>query len=68
VVPAGVKEANRLKRRLLAGGIYPPFVQYPGGPEGGHFRFVISSEHSRKQLDGLANALLSLRGNGVPAQ
>jgi 7-keto-8-aminopelargonate synthetase-like enzyme len=59
VIPRGAKLANQLKRRLLAGGIYPPFVQYPGGPEGGHFRFVISSEHSQSQLDGLADALLS---------
>jgi len=68
VVPAGVKEANHLKQRLLAGAIYPPFVRYPGGPEDGHFRFVISSEHSQKQLDALANALLSLRSDGVPTQ
>jgi 8-amino-7-oxononanoate synthase len=67
LIPHSVKEANHLKRRLLAGGIHPPFVQYPGGPDGGHFRFVISSEHSRKQLDALANALLSLRGDGFPS-
>jgi 7-keto-8-aminopelargonate synthetase-like enzyme len=59
VIPHSAKEANYLKRRLLAGGIYPPFIQYPGGPEGGHFRFVISSEHSQRQLDGLAKVLLS---------
>lgn len=58
-VPQSVKDANHLKPRLLAGGIYPPFIQYPGGPEGGHFRFVISSEHSQRQLDGLAKVLIS---------
>ncbi len=61
VIPHSVKEAAHLKRWLLAGGIYPPFVRYPGGPEGGHFRFVISSEHSRKQLDDLAKALIPLK-------
>jgi 8-amino-7-oxononanoate synthase len=48
-----------LKRALLAAGIYPSFIRYPGGPATGYFRFVISSEHSRTQLDRLINALLA---------
>ena len=47
-----------LKQRLLAGGIYPPFLRYPGGPAEGYFRFVLSSEHSRGQLDRLLDVLL----------
>jgi 7-keto-8-aminopelargonate synthetase-like enzyme len=47
----------KLKRALLKAGIYPPYLHYPGGPAGGYFRFVISSEHSRRQLDGLLSVL-----------
>jgi 7-keto-8-aminopelargonate synthetase-like enzyme len=46
-----------LKAKLLTAKIYPPFIQYPGGPANGYFRFVISSEHSRSQLDNLIAAL-----------
>ncbi|MGH7942801.1 MAG: aminotransferase class I/II-fold pyridoxal phosphate-dependent enzyme [Limisphaerales bacterium] len=48
-----------LKRHLLAAGILPPFLKYPGGDANGHFRFVISSGHTRTQLDTLVNALRS---------
>ncbi len=57
IIPASPDEANRLKRRLLAAGIYPPFIKYPGGPEAGYFRFVIASEHTRAQLDALLKVL-----------
>jgi 7-keto-8-aminopelargonate synthetase-like enzyme len=50
-------EAARLQRALLAAGIFPPFIKYPGGPPSGYFRFVISSEHSRAQLNGLIKVL-----------
>lgn len=49
-------EAARLKRALLAGGIYPPFVKY-GAAARGTFRFVISSEHTRAQLQTLVTVL-----------
>ncbi len=45
-----------LKRKLLAAGIYPPFLKYHGAVEG-YFRFVISSEHTRPQLDQLLAVL-----------
>ena len=51
--PPRPREAVRLQRALLAAGIFPPFIRYPGGPPSGYFRFVISSEHRRAQLDGL---------------
>jgi len=57
ITPASAAEANDLRRRLLARGIYPSFIQYPGGPPGGYLRVVISSEHSKKQLDDLINVL-----------
>ncbi|HWX22081.1 MAG TPA: pyridoxal phosphate-dependent aminotransferase family protein [Candidatus Binatia bacterium] len=59
VVPKRPGAAARISRRLLEVGIYPPFIHYPGGPAGGYFRFVVSSEHSRRQLDGLIGALVA---------
>ena len=50
-------DRESLRRRLLASGIYPSFIRYPGGPAGGNFRFVISSEHTRRQVARLADAL-----------
>jgi len=49
-------ETLALRRRLLAAGIYPPYLRYAGA-EKGYFRFVISSEHARAQLDKLVAAL-----------
>ena len=57
LVPRGSGEAARLQRALLGAGIYPPFIRYPGGPPSGYFRFVISSEHTREQLDRLVEVL-----------
>ncbi len=58
VIPQSLAEAARLKRRLLAAGIHPSLIRYPGGPDGGYFRLVISSQHTRAQLAALADALL----------
>ena len=52
-------ESLALKKHLLAAGIFPPFLKYPGGDANGYFRFVISSEHSRADLDNLVEALRS---------
>lgn len=52
-------QAAAVRRALLAAGIYPPFLHYPGGPSSGYFRFVISSEHTRLQLDRLIEVLIS---------
>jgi 7-keto-8-aminopelargonate synthetase-like enzyme len=57
IVPSTEREISALKRRLLAAGIYPPFLTYPGGPRDGYFRFVISSEHTKKQLQVLTAVL-----------
>ena len=45
-----------LKKHLLAAGIFPPFLQYSEVLRGA-FRFVISSQHTRGQLDALADVL-----------
>lgn len=57
------KETGRLHRQLLAAGIYPPLLEYPGVAQG-LFRFVISSEHSRDQLDRLIAVLVRFKGAG----
>jgi 7-keto-8-aminopelargonate synthetase-like enzyme len=60
IVPVYLKderESVALKKHLLAAGILPPFLKYPGGDANGYFRFVISSEHSKTQLDALIRAL-----------
>jgi len=60
LLPRRPSEAAHLQRALLAADIYPPFIKYPGGPPSGYFRFVISSEHSRRQLDALIKALIPI--------
>jgi 7-keto-8-aminopelargonate synthetase-like enzyme len=56
--PGSARGAAASKRALLAAGIYPPFVRYPGAPADGLFRFVVSSEHTPAQLDALAAVLV----------
>jgi glycine C-acetyltransferase/8-amino-7-oxononanoate synthase len=51
---AGVRE---LRARLLADGIYPPFLKYGSASGEGFFRFVISSEHTREQLTRVVEVL-----------
>jgi 7-keto-8-aminopelargonate synthetase-like enzyme len=58
ILPRRPAEAARLRRRLLVAGIHPPFIRYPGGPAEGYFRFALSSEHTRPQLDRLIEVLI----------
>ncbi|MDP7049647.1 MAG: pyridoxal phosphate-dependent aminotransferase family protein [Verrucomicrobiota bacterium] len=51
------KKAAAMRRRLLSAGIYPSCIRYPTGSEGAFYRFAISSEHTRGQLEGLVAAL-----------
>ena len=53
--------AGALKQRLLAAGIYPPFLKYGSSSAQGIFRFVISSEHTRPHLDNLIATLVAFR-------
>jgi 7-keto-8-aminopelargonate synthetase-like enzyme len=55
--------ARTVRRRLLAAGVYPSFIHYQGGPAAGYFRFAISSEHTRQQLDDLLRALAGPTGS-----
>jgi 7-keto-8-aminopelargonate synthetase-like enzyme len=61
------RDNARLRRALLAARIYPSFSEYPGCPAGGYFRFVISSEHSRAQLEHLVATLKPFVGAIGPA-
>ena len=51
------KDATVLRRRLLANGIYPSCIRYPSDKPGAFYRFAISSEHTRAQLEKLPEAL-----------
>jgi len=51
------KQIARVQRALFAANILPPLIHYPGSPTNGYFRFVISSEHTPRQLDNLVRAL-----------
>jgi 7-keto-8-aminopelargonate synthetase-like enzyme len=57
-------DARDLKKRLLAAGIYPPFLKYSGASAMGIFRFVISSGHSRAQIDRLIAVLATFKAAG----
>ncbi|MCX8091735.1 MAG: pyridoxal phosphate-dependent aminotransferase family protein [Verrucomicrobiae bacterium] len=46
-----------LERALMRNGIHPSLIRYPGAPAGGYFRFVVSSAHTRAQLQRLARTL-----------
>lgn len=63
ILPPDAKTGQRLRRELLAEGVFPPFLLYPGGPPGGSFRFVISSEHTAEQLDNVVKVLARVCGS-----
>jgi 7-keto-8-aminopelargonate synthetase-like enzyme len=48
-----------LRRALLAADIFPSLTHYPGGPTEGCYRFVISSAHTRRQLQQLTKVLIA---------
>ena len=51
------KKAAAMRRRLLTAGIYPSCIHYRTGSDGAFYRFAISSEHTRGQLEGLVAVL-----------
>ncbi len=53
------KKNDRLKDKLIENRIYPSFSDYPGAPEGGHFRFVLSSYHTDEQIKKLYDVIVS---------
>jgi len=57
VVPRSTNDASILSRKLLSASIFPPLIRYAN--RRACFRFVISSEHTPQQLDGLAEVLIA---------
>lgn len=57
---ATTRDRTRLQKALVNAGIEPPFIHYPGGPEGGLFRFSLSSRHSATAVGRLAEVLESV--------
>jgi len=50
---------RRLYDLLIKNGIYPPFINYPGAPRGGHFRFIITSITTHEQVNLLFETIQS---------
>jgi 7-keto-8-aminopelargonate synthetase-like enzyme len=61
IIAACPENPSALRRKLLAAEIYPPLIKYPGGPAEGYFRFALSSEHSARQINALADVLSDFR-------
>ena len=57
---------NMLYQRLLANGVYPSFINYPGCPCGGHFCFTLSGLHTEEQLNRLRDAIATCVREGGP--
>ena len=53
------RKNNKFYHHLIEKGIYPPYIHYPGAPEGGHFRFVVTSAHTREHIERLIDAVQS---------
>ena len=51
---------RKLKQRLFAAGIYPPYLRY-GNLAHGTFRFIISSEHTAAHLKTLCAVLAAIK-------
>jgi 8-amino-7-oxononanoate synthase len=56
VTPRTARHASHLIHELLREGIFPSLIRYAGFPP--CFRFAISSEHTPRQLDRLAEVLI----------
>jgi 7-keto-8-aminopelargonate synthetase-like enzyme len=60
IYPGNQKQKERLRAALEAEGVYPSLIRYPGAAKAEFFRFSISSQHTRKQLDRLIMAIRSI--------
>jgi 7-keto-8-aminopelargonate synthetase-like enzyme len=60
IVSVNFRDARRNRAfadQLWAAEIYPPFITYPGGPAGGHFRFTFSSVHTDEEVERLMQVI-----------
>lgn len=53
----GKTPTGLLREALLKKRIYPPLIRYLSSSEAGYYRFVISSEHTEKQMGDLVSVL-----------
>jgi len=63
-LPANPSQGASLKAALEAAGIHAPWIQYPGGPDSGFFRFAVSAAHRPDELRRLASVLRACLGEG----
>lgn len=49
ITHSDVQRNQQLRRLLIDSGIYPPFINYPGAPPGGHFRFILTGSTTEDQ-------------------
>jgi 7-keto-8-aminopelargonate synthetase-like enzyme len=61
IVPQTNGKAKQLADTLRHAGVFPPLTYYPGSGAAGAFRFVISSEHTKPQLQNLVEALIKAK-------
>ncbi|MEN8191184.1 MAG: aminotransferase class I/II-fold pyridoxal phosphate-dependent enzyme [Bacteroidota bacterium] len=54
-----VEKNKMLKNIFVENGIYPSFINYPGAPPGGHFRFIITSTTTDEQIELLFDTIKS---------
>jgi len=57
VAPTTRGAAERLRRKLLEAGIFPPLIRYPNGPAAQYFRLAVSSAHTAAQVRDLSSVL-----------
>jgi len=57
VAPATTAGSARLRRGLLAAGIFPPLIRYRNGPAAHFFRFAVSSAHGGEPIGRLRDVL-----------
>lgn len=57
ISPKNPEAQEKLSQAALKRGVYAKPINYPPGAALGYFRFAISSEHTRAQLDALADAV-----------
>ncbi|MBX3118604.1 MAG: pyridoxal phosphate-dependent aminotransferase family protein [Fimbriimonadaceae bacterium] len=72
ILSVTLMDAERNKRfgdHLKDWGIFPSFIDYPGSPPGGHFRFTLSSAHSSMDVEALMESIrLGVVAHGVEAK
>ncbi|HDR03939.1 MAG TPA: aminotransferase class I/II-fold pyridoxal phosphate-dependent enzyme [Candidatus Marinimicrobia bacterium] len=57
ILPKSDDEKDSLFQSLKEYEIFPSYINYPGGPANGYFRFALSSAHSNEQIDSLITAI-----------